>query len=1001
MIDAAPSVRIQVLGGFGVWVAGKPVPHAVWRQRRAAAVVKILALERGHRLHRDQVMETLWPDLDADAAANNLRGALLIARRALEAAGAPPGLFLVRDGEMLSLGPTDRLDIDVDRFQAAASRAWHGHTIPPVQQAVEAWGGDLLPDDPYEDWAVARREGLRASFLTLLERLARLHEAAGDGYAALAARDQALRIDPLDEAQHVGVLRLLGATGQRQRALAHYADLERLLATELGAEPEPATQALIAAIRAGTAPPALVSPPAISHAGTTPSSTLRPLSISASARLPAAVDGLVGRKRELADLAHLLSRARLVSLTGPGGTGKTRLAQELGRQWVTREGTECAFVDLAPLQEATLVVPAVARALGLEESPSRLVTEVVAEAIAERHLLLILDNMEQVSAAAPEVGALLRACPHLTILSTSRVRLRLRGEQEYPVAPLAVPELPSPGDAENLAAIPLAPSVELFRQRAEAARPDFALTPGVLPAVAAICRRLDGLPLAIELAAARIRMLPPAQLQQRLERPLDDLSTTDWDVPDRHRTLRATMAWSYDLLNPQEQDMFRQMSAFRGSWSLAAFATVANTQPEHLASLIDHSLVFAQRSPDDEESRFAMLQTIRDFAEERLIAAGEQEVTLRRHAEVFLALAEEAAPHLEGSAQAEWLQRLERDHPNLTAALHWLRLHDPALALRLGGALWRFWWLLGLLTEGAQELDQLQTLSVPDDPVSMARVHDGAGVLAESRSDYQRAAQCYEAAAASWREAGDERGLARALLHLGTVTAFQGERDLAATYHREGLQRLRALGDKRGVAVALTSLGLGHFLAGECEAAVQYDQEGLLIWRELGDPQGLALALDNLGEAELCNGNPEAAHDCHEEALRIQRDIGAKRGVASALINLGITARVQNTLALAEVQLAEGLHLAQTVGDLDAVSRALDALAGLASDQGRFHDAAQLHGAAASLRKTHGIDMPPVYRPGYESDLASARNHLGEAFAPAWEAGAALGFSVVEAPPAN
>jgi tetratricopeptide (TPR) repeat protein len=543
------------------------------------------------------------------------------------------------------------------------------------------------------------------------------------------------------------------------------------------------------------------------------------------------------------------------------------------------------------------------------------------------------------------------------------------------------------------------PSVELFRRRAEAARPDFALTPAALPAVAAICRRLDGLPLAIELAAARIRMLTPVQLQQRLDRPLDALSSTDWDVPDRHRTLRATMAWSYGLLGPQEQDLFRQLSTFRGSWSLASFASVVGTPPEHLASLVDHSLVFTQHGHDADEPRFAMLQTIRDYAEECLIATGEQDAALRRHAEVFLALAEEAAPHLEGAAQAAWLQRLEQDHPNLTAALHWLRIHEPALALRLGGALWRFWWLLGLLTEGAQELGQLQQLSVPDAPGSMARVHDGAGVLAESRSEYKRAAQCYEAAVASWREAADERGLARALLRLGTATAFQGERDLAATYHREGLQRLRALGDQRGVAVALTNLGLGNFLAGECEAAVRYDQEGLLIWRELGDPQGLALALDNLGEAELCNGDPVAAWACHDEALRIQLGIDAKRGIASALINLGITARVRRDLALAEAQLTEGLRLAQTVGDIDAVSRALDALAGVAGDQGRFPYAAQLHGAAASLRKTHGIELPPVYRPGYERDLAAAQSHLGEEFAPAWEAGASLGITALEAMP--
>src|SRR5918998_1001329 len=445
-MTAKATLEIRLLGGFETRVGPQIVPSTVWRQRRAAAIVKLLALEPGHRLHREQLLDTLWPELDPESAANNFRGALHHARLGLEGAGAPPGVFLVRDGDQLLLGPQDRLVVDVNAFTETASHAWHSADPAIAQRASELYGGDLLPDDPYEDWAAARREGLRSSYLTVLTRLAGLHEERGDLPHAIAVHERILRTDPLDEAAHAGLMRLHAQMGNPQRALAHYARLQSLLDRELGTPPEPATQALAEAIRAGR----ITSAPAPSH----PPSAPQPQSsgaIAPGARLPVPVDALVGREREVAELERLLATACLVTLTGPGGIGKTRLAQEAARAVSARFPDGVAFVDLAPLRDSSFVLPSIARALGIDETGNRPISDLLAAGIGERRLLLVLDNFEQLTAAASDLAVILEACTGMTVLATSRVRLRLRREQEYPVLPLALPERAAHRDAAPLA----------------------------------------------------------------------------------------------------------------------------------------------------------------------------------------------------------------------------------------------------------------------------------------------------------------------------------------------------------------------------------------------------------------------------------------------------------------------------------------------------------------------------------------------------------------------
>ena len=390
-------------------------------------------------------------------------------------------------------------------------------------------------------------------------------------------------------------------------------------------------------------------------------------------------------------------------------------------------------------------MPTIARAIGVEETGDTPIVNLVAVAIGDKRLLLVLDNLEQVAAAASDLAALLASCPGLSLLTTSRMRLRLRGEHEYPVAPLALPPLTASGQMTT-SAIEQTPAVALFLNRAREARPGFTFTPENLEAVVAVCRRLDGLPLAIELAAARIRALAPNQLLRRLEHSLDVLGTTAQDVPARQRTLRDTLAWSHELLTPSEQVLFRRLSVFVGGWTLEAAEAVASIAGdetatlEALARLIDQSLVIVRGEEDGAESRFTMLETIHEFATEQLVASGELAQVKETHASWFLDLALAAEPHLPGPSAVSWLDRLETEHDNLRAALDWLRSQgDGDRALTLAAALWRFWWLRGHLAEGREQLESALAVDGSTATAARASALDGAGVLAETQGDYDRA----------------------------------------------------------------------------------------------------------------------------------------------------------------------------------------------------------------------------------------------------------------------
>src|SRR3954451_7441163 len=623
------AVQIQLFGAFSVRVGQVVVPEGAWRLRKAKSLVKLLALAPERRVHRERATELLWPDRAPEAAANNFHQVLFVARRALEAAGAEASAVLPLRDDMLALFPGGRAEVDVDVFEAAVVRARETGAPSDYGAALALYGGELLCEDRYESWASSRREAVREAQLgLLLEFSARLAE-DGDIAAAIETLEQAVVVDPLHEAAHRALMRMFAADGRRQQALGQYHLLREALRCELEAEPDPQTARLYRALLRGE----IDSEPAeqevrarAATAGGAPRGGRPPPRGRVRHTLPVALTSFIGRERELREVARLLGRHRLVTLTGAGGSGKTRLGLEAAAARVSECRDGVWLVELAGLSDPGLVADETASALGLT-LPSRLPAHAgLGAQLAQWRALLILDNCEHlVGACAVLAEHLLGACPGLRILSTSREPLRVPGEVTWRVPSLALPTRTASAEPAELAGYE---SIRLFCERASDVAAGFALNQDNAGSVVEICLRLDGMPLAVELAAARVGVLSPAQIADRLGDCLAVLTAGSRSALDRQQTLRATLSWSHDLLTDVERALFRRLAVFAGSFALEGAEAVTAGEPiaqrdvaDLLARLVDKSLVVTEDGPTG--YRYRLLEPMRQYASERLEEAGE------------------------------------------------------------------------------------------------------------------------------------------------------------------------------------------------------------------------------------------------------------------------------------------------------------------------------------------------------------------------------------------
>ncbi|MDQ2902218.1 MAG: tetratricopeptide repeat protein [Chloroflexota bacterium] len=762
--------------------------------------------------------------------------------------------------------------------------------------------------------------------------------------------------------------------------------------------------------------------------------------------LPMQSTPFIGRQREIATIEQLVRRedVRLLTLTGPGGMGKTRLALQVAASLSDLFADGIYFVDLAPVSDPAVILTAIAQTLGLREEGGQPLLEHFTEDLRHKHMLLLLDNFEQVIGAALQVAELLASCPCLKMIVTSRIVLRVQAEREYIVPPLS---LPDPISAPDLTVFTQYETVALFTQRAQAVNPNFQLTVSNASAIAEILARLDGLPLAIELAAARMKLLSPDALLARLSQRLQVLTSGIRDVAVRQQTLRNTIEWSYLLLDAQEQQLFERLSIFAGGCTLEAVEAVCAALDgevgpalDTISSLLDKSLLRRETHNAGEEPRFIMLETIREYGLEALSASGEKEAVRKAHGAYFLAFAQRADEQLWGPEQALWLGRLEQEHDNMRAAMQWSLEQtgsEREIALRLGAALRSFWYTRGYFSEGLDFLERalVQSGEVAA-PVRAVALYSAAR-LNEVRGNHDRAETLITGCLVLYRTIGDRAGIAYALhlqadiawgrgdlalaraqaeeslvlfrqldnrgaiagilLHLGGVDADQGEYVRALDLLEESLAMNRELGEKDSIAESLLSLARVEYLSqGDRTRARMFLEESFATVRKLGDKETMAYCLCLSGLLALDRGDASSARALIEQSMTLFKEMRQRHGTALALSSLAKVSAAQGDNATARTLYEEGIVLAREADNKMNLASDLEGLAGAVAAQGAYAWAARLWSAAEALRLAIHIPLPAIERPGYEQAVMAARAQLGEQpFAAAWSEGRVLTLEAI------
>jgi predicted ATPase/DNA-binding SARP family transcriptional activator/Tfp pilus assembly protein PilF len=912
------------------------------------ALLAFLLVHANEIVPADRLIEALWDGSPPASATKLLQTYVSQLRKELGR-----DRIVTRDpGYLVSVA---RDELDIERFERLRTSRPH--------EALALWRGAPLADFEYDAWAQPEIARLAEARLGTIEERIDLDLVRGRHGELVAELETLVDEHPLRERLRGRLMLALYRCGRQAEALAVYRDGRRLLADDLGIEPSASLQQLERSIlRQDAALDLTAQPPA------------------------AEPERLIGREDVLRQIAGLLESVRLTTLTGPGGIGKTRLALEVSTRSIGRYADGVVVVELAALADPDLLAAEVARSLGVPD-PS---TESLTAYLRAKELLLVLDNFEQVAPAAPLLEQLLDAAPRLSLLVTSRTPLHLTAEARYQVPPLQLPDPTAPPPLEALAATE---AVALFVARAREARPEFELLDENAGAVSELCLRLDGLPLALELAGARANLLSPSAILSRLGRRLDLLRVSDAHVSERHRTMRAAIEWSYDLLRPAEQTLFSSLAIFSGSFSAdGAEALAGGGVLDGLGALLDSSLVRSER-PVGDEPRLGMLETIREYALERLAQREDEPELRRRHADFYCALAERAEPGLRGPEQILWLRRLDADRENLRTVLGWaVQSGDVELGLRTASSLWRYWQVRGGLAEGRAHLERLLAVEATVPPSVRAEALAASGRLAFMHGHLESAqARVEESLALASASGNGDPSRALSLTVLAMVASARGDQAHAEELLGQSLEIARARGDWFTHALALIGRGDFLYVAGEFEPARRSLEEGLRAAREVGDLRQIGRGLTALGTVALEQREFERATQLLAEALAVQRDLGDRWGVPRALVSLGVAALGRGDDGAAERFFEQGLRLQLEVDDRPGIAASLEQIAALRAQRHDVEAAACLFGAAGILREMVGTH--PMHLAGHRTDemLAGVKAGLDpDVFADAWSRGRSM-----------
>ena len=974
------ALNLRLFGGLQACLGEKPLPPL--RSRKGEWLLALLAL-RSAPVSRSWLAGTLWPESEESRALLYLRRELTYLRKAL----GQECNRLLSPGRSLHIDLVG-VDCDLLAFDAAIARGDESS----LEVAVSLYRGPLL-EGCDEEWVIPEREVRERAYLTTLERLADSASARGDTSAAVSRLRCAVAVDPLRESAQRTLMRALADSGDSAAATQVYHGLRRYLRSELNTEPDPETTSLFQRVRDNAR-----------RRSSSESQAPRTSLETRIVHIPVPLTPLIGRDHELWEVRRRLETSRLLTLTGTGGVGKTRLAIQIADEMKESFAGGACFVELAALSDGILVPQAMMDALGLKAQPQRTATEALIDRLKSSDLLLVLDNCEHLIQACAELaGSLLGGCSHLRILSTSREALGITGESVWRVPSLSVPpsavtfgkkEKGQVGEAMEYEA------VALFVERAQQARADFTLTVHNAAPVSRVCRRLDGIPLAIELAAARVRSLTVEDIDSKLDQRFSLLTGGSRTALPRQKTLRSLIDWSYDLLNEPEKALLSRLSVFLGGWTLEAAEQVCADDSvaqrevlDLLTSLADKNLIVAETF--GASVRYGLLETMRQYARERMDETGDLETWRGRHLAYFLALAEEAEPHLTGAEQPRWLERLETEHDNIRAALDWSRdrPESSAAGLRLAGAVSRFWSLRGHNREGRKWISSLLGFEPEkQDPAVRAQALYGAASMAFDQSDTSAAQIYVEEELAIRRELGDRRGIARSLNVKANVACLQGDYAAELAIRQEGLAIWRELGDRWGIAVSLGNLGFAAYTRNDYASARAMLEESLSIRRELGVRRGIAFSLLHLGLVVQALGDQASACELFEESLEIERELGNWRGVAGVLRCIGRLELEKGDFGAAWSPLCESLTIHRELGDRLEVAYSLEIVARLAASEGIANHAARIWGAAERIREEAGAPRPPSELPEYRQHVADARATLGSdaSFDAAWTEGRAM-----------